>query len=239
MSIVMRVEKIIKKFGGLVANDNISMNVEEGMILGLIGPNGAGKTTFFNCISGFYKVDSGKIIFKERDITNLSPEKICKLGITRTFQIVKTVNNMTVEDYIMSSAFCRTWNSVNAKKIALETLEFVGFNLYNKKNYLAKELTLPDKKVLQIAGALATKPKILMLDEAMSGLTENEQKDAIKLIKKIRESGVTLIVVEHVMEIIMSIADRIIVFDSGKKIAEDIPEKIANNPEVIKAYLGE
>jgi len=210
MSIVMRVEKLIKKFGGLVANDNISMNVEEGMILGLIGPNGAGKTTFFNCISGFYKVDSGKIIFKERDITNLSPEKICKLGITRTFQIVKTVNNMTVADYIMSSAFCRTWNSVNAKKIALETLEFVGFNLYNKKNYLAKELTLPDKKVLQIAGALATKPKILMLDEAMSGLTENEQKDAIKLIKKIRESGVTLIVVEHVMEIIMSIADKII-----------------------------
>jgi len=238
VSIILKVENLTKKFGGLVANDNIDMKIEEGMILGLIGPNGAGKTTLFNCISGIYKIDSGKILYRNRDIAGLKLNQICKLGITRTFQVVKPAKNMSALDYVMSGAFCRTWSTAEARNIALKTLKFVGFGLYEKQNLLARELTLSNKKALQIASILATRPKILMLDESMSGLTKNEQMDAIKLIKKIRKSGTTLIVVEHVMEIIMSIADRIMVLNSGKKIAEGTPEKIANNPDVIKAYLG-
>jgi len=135
MPLLLKVEKLVKKFGGLIANDNIDVNVEEGMILGLIGPNGAGKTTLFNCISCFYKIDSGKIIFKDKNITNLRPDIICKLGITRTFQVVKNIENMCVLDYVICGAFCRTWSSLQAKKIASETLEFVGFGLYEKRNF--------------------------------------------------------------------------------------------------------
>jgi len=152
--------------------------------------------------------------------------------------VVKTADNMSVLDYVMSGAFCRTWNTAKAKKIALDMLAFVGFGLYERGDYLAKELTLSSKKALQIASILATKPKILLLDEAMAGLTKNEQQNAIKLIMKIKDTGISLIVVEHVMEIIMNIADRVAVLNSGIKIADDIPKKIVNNPEVIKAYLG-
>ena len=235
---LLKISKLTKKFAGLIANDNINMNVEKGIILGLIGPNGAGKTTLFNCISGFYKIDEGKIFFEDRDITEFFPDRVCKLGIVRTFQVVKSPENMRVLDYVMTGAFCRTWNTAKAKKTALDMLAFVELGLYEKRNHLVKELTLSNKKVLQIASALATKPKILLLDEAMSGLTEKEQQDATKLIIKIRDAGITLIVVEHVMEIIMSISDRIIVLNSGKKIADDIPKKVANNAEVITAYLG-
>ena len=235
---ILKVSKLTKKFAGLVANDSIDLEVEKGSILGLIGPNGAGKTTLFNCISGVYGIDKGNIFFEDRDITNSSPDQVCKLGMTRTFQVVKPAENMSVLDYVMSGAFCRTWNTAKAKKIALDILNFVGFGLYERRDYLAKELTLLNKKALQIASTLATKPKILLLDEAMAGLTKSEQQEAIKLIMKIRNSGITLIVVEHLMEIIMSISDRIIVLNSGKKIADDIPKKVANNAEVITAYLG-
>jgi len=235
---LLKVNKLTKKFVGLIANNNISMNLEKGVVLGLIGPNGAGKTTFFNCISGFYKIDKGKMFLENRDITGFSPDRICKLGMTRTFQVVKSPANMSVLDFVMSGAFCRTWNTIKAKQIALDILSFVEFGLYEHRNYLVKELTLSRRKALQIASALATKPKILLLDEAMSGLTEKEQQNAINLIMKIKDAGITLIVIEHVMNIIMSISDRIIVMNGGKKIADDVPKKVANNPEVITAYLG-
>jgi len=235
---ILKVSKLTKKFAGLVANNSIDLEVEKGIILGLIGPNGAGKTTLFNCISGVYSIDKGNIFFEDRDITNSSPDQVCKLGMTRTFQVVKSVENMSVLDYVMSGAFCRTWNTAKAKKIALDILNFVGFGLYERRDYLAKELTLLNKKALQIASTLATKPKILLLDEAMAGLTKNEQQNAIKLIIKIRDSGITLIVVEHVMEIIMTIADRVVVLNSGIKIADDTPEKVSKDPQVIRAYLG-
>lgn len=238
MSIILKLEKVTKKFGGLVANDNIDMDLEKNSILGLIGPNGSGKTTLFNCVNGIYQVDSGNILFENKKINGLSPNKGCGLGITRTFQIPKILNNMSVLDYVVSGAFCRTWNIAEARGNALEVLKFIGFGLYEKRDFLANELTLSEKKSMQIASILATRPKTLMLDEAMSGLTKNEQQDAVRLIKKIRDLGITLLVVEHVMEIIMIIADRIVVLNSGKKIFDDIPKKVANNPEVIKAYLG-
>lgn len=235
---ILRVNKLTKSFAGLLANNQIDLEVEKGTIFAVIGPNGAGKTTLFNCISGVYKADEGSIFFENEEITKVPPDKVCKLGMARTFQVVKPAENMSALDYVMSGAFCRTWNSKKARNIALETLSFVGFGLYERRNYLTKELTLSNKKALQIASTLATKPKLLMLDEAMAGLTKNEQQDAILLIKKIRDSGITLIVIEHVMEIIMSIADRIAVLNYGEKIADDIPERIVKNPQVITAYLG-
>lgn len=238
MTVILKVNKLTKKFGGLIANSNIDMSVEKGEILGLIGPNGAGKTTFFNCISGFYKPDEGKILLEDKDITGFSPDRTCKLGATRTFQIVKLPENMTVLEYVMTGAYARTWNTFKAKKKALEMIDFIGFGLYEQRDFFCKELTLASKKALQIACALATTPKILMLDEAMAGLTQKEQQDAVRLLAKIRDAGITLIVVEHVMEIIMSISDRIIVLNSGRKIADDIPKKVASNTKVVSAYLG-
>lgn len=238
MPIILKVENLVKKFGGLIANNRIDMIVEKGMILGLIGPNGAGKTTFFNCVSGVYKIDSGKIIYEDKNISNLPPNIIAKLGITRTFQVVKDIKNMSVLDYVICGAFCRTWKLSEAKSIALEALKLSEFGLYEKRDILINNLTLADKKTLQIIAALATRPKILMLDEAMSGLTANEQVYAVRLVNKIKDLGITLIVVEHVMEIIMSIADKIVVINSGEKIAEGIPKEIVKNHDVIKAYLG-
>lgn len=235
---ILKVIKLTKKFGGVIANDNISLNLEKGTILGLIGPNGAGKTTFFNCISGFSKIDSGKIFLEDQEITGLPADRICKLGMTRTFQVVKSAENMKIIDYVMSGAFCRTWSSIKAKETALYVLSFIGFGLYEQRTHLVKELTLSQRKALQIASVFATKPKIILLDEAMSGLTEKEQQDAINLIMKIKGNGISLIVVEHVMNIIMSISDKIVVLNGGKKIADDIPMKVANKIEVTKAYLG-
>jgi branched-chain amino acid transport system ATP-binding protein len=234
---LVEIHNLTKRFGGLVANDDISLKAADGEIVGLIGPNGAGKTTFFNCISGFYQPDGGTIRFEGRDITRFSADQVCHAGIARTFQIVKTFKEMTVWENVMIGAFCRTSSLAKAREEALEVLTLTG--LAEKKDVQAGGLTIADKKRLEMTRALATRPRVLMLDEVMAGLNPMETQEAVELLRKINAQGITLVVVEHVMEAIMTISDRIVVLDYGKKIAEDVPAQIAVNEEVIKAYLGE
>jgi len=234
---LLEVQQLSKRFGGLVANDRIDLQVNEGEIVGLIGPNGAGKTTLFNCIAGFYPPSEGTVRFKGENITGFPANEICLLGIARTFQIVRIFKDMTVLENVMVGAFNRTNLAARAKTKALEVLDFCG--LAPKKSMLAGGLTIADKKRLEFAKALATEPTLLMLDEAMAGLNPAETVEAIELVRKVRESGITLLLVEHVMEVVMPISNRVVVLDYGKKIAEDVPEKVINNEEVIKAYLGE
>jgi branched-chain amino acid transport system ATP-binding protein len=234
---ILEVKGLTKNFGGLMAVKDINFYVQRGEILGLIGPNGAGKTTIFNMIGGFFKPTKGTVYFKGIDITNLSPPKICKLGITRTFQLVKPLYQLTVLENVMVGAFVRVRDPMEAKKRAIKILEFTG--QIDKKDMRAANLSHGDRKKLEISKALATQPELLLLDECMAGLNPHEVSDAIEIIKRIRESGVTLIVIEHVMKAIMSISDRIIVLNHGEKIMEGTPDQVAVNPEVIKAYLGE
>lgn len=225
------------KFGSLIANENVSFAIHENEIVSLIGPNGAGKTTLFNCITGFYKPFSGKVTYKDKDVTGIAPYEICRLGITRTFQIVQTLKEMTVEENVMTGAFLHTKSRKEAQKIAEEVIEMT--DLTKKKNLLGGSLTIVDKKRVEIARALATKPQILMLDECMAGLNQTEIKDVMNLCLKLKENGLSLLVVEHIMEAIMPISDNIVVLNAGKKIAEGVPSDIVNNDEVIKAYLGD
>ncbi|MGE5618485.1 MAG: ABC transporter ATP-binding protein [Sphingomonadaceae bacterium] len=234
---LLEVDRLTKRFGGLVANDNVSLTVEQGEIVGLIGPNGAGKTTLFNCIAGFYTPDSGTIRFQGRDITGSTPEQVCREGIARTFQIVRVFKGMTVLDNVMVGAYLRTGDNRAVLGRALEVLHFTG--LLPKKEMLASALTIADKKRLELARALATRPKLLMLDEAMAGLNPSECQEAVEIIRAINAEGVTILMVEHVMEIIMPISNRLVVLDYGKKIDDGAPDRVAKNPEVIKAYLGE
>ncbi len=234
---LLEVQELTKRFGGLVANDRINLQVNEAEIVGLIGPNGAGKTTLFNCIAGFYPPSGGTIRFKGEDITGLPANEVCLLGIARTFQLVRIFKDMTVMDNVMVGAFNRTNLAARARKKALEVLDFCG--LSPKKSILAGGLTIADKKRLEFAKALATQPALLMLDEAMAGLNQTETAEAIELVKKVRQSGITVLLVEHVMEVVMPISNRVVVLEYGKKIAEDAPEKVINNEDVIKAYLGD
>lgn len=234
---LLKVDKITMKFGNLIANKDVEFEVDEGEIVSLIGPNGAGKTTLFNCITGFYKPYKGKVFFQSKDITGLRPYVICNAGLTRTFQIVKTLKEMTVKENIMTAAFLHTNIFCEAEKIACEVMELT--NLSSKKDVLGASLTIVDKKRLEIARVLATKPKMIMLDEAMAGLNQTEIKEAMELCLKLKKNGITLLIVEHIMEAIMPISDRIVVLNAGEKIAEGRPDEIVNNENVIKAYLGE
>jgi len=234
---LLEVSNLTKRFGGLVANHRINVEIEKGEIVGLIGPNGAGKTTLFNCIAGYYRPDEGSVRFMGKDITGLPPERVCKEGIARTFQLVKIFKDMTVLENVMVGAFCWITDAREARREAMEILEFVGEA--EKRDVLAGSLTIAHKKRIELARALATRPKLLMLDEAMAGLNPAEISEAVELIRQIRDQGVTIFLVEHVMSAIMPISDRIIVLDYGEKIAEGLPEEIAMNEEVIKAYLGE
>jgi branched-chain amino acid transport system ATP-binding protein len=234
---LLQVNDLTKRFGGLVACDRVSVEIQEGEIIGLIGPNGAGKTTLFNCIAGFYPPNGGRVTFAGQDITSLPPDRVCQLGIARTFQVVKIFKDMTVLENLMVGGFVRSLNTRKVHQQAMETLNFTG--LTEKRDMLGGSLTIADKKRLEIARSLMTKPRLLMLDEAMAGLTQKETQDALELIHKLHEQKITLFLVEHVMEVIMPISHRVVVLEYGKKIAEDVPEKVSNNEEVIKAYLGD
>ena len=237
MAELLRIENITKKFGNLVANEDVSFTVNEHEIVSLISPNGAGKTTLFNSISGYYPPTSGKVYFKGQDITGKPAYEICRLGITRTFQVVQTLKEMTVEENVMTGAFLHTRSRKQAQRYAAEILERTG--LTEKKNIRGGSLTIIDKKRVEIARALATRPQLLMLDECMAGLNQTEIKDVMELCVRLKEEGLSLLVVEHIMEAIMPISDRIVVLNAGKKIAEGLPQEIVNNEEVIKAYLGD
>ncbi len=234
---LLEVKGLTKRFGGLLANDNISFTVNRGEIVGIIGPNGSGKSTLFNCITGFYRPDAGRVIYQSKDVTRFGTDRICKLGIARTFQIVQVISDMTVLENVMTGALLHFNKIQPAVKKAEEVLAFTG--LIEKKSFLGPELTIADKKRLEVSMALATQPKLLMLDESMAGLTRVELRGMMDLLKRIRQNGVTLVVVEHVMEAVMEISDRVVVLNSGKKIMEGLPQEVVTNKEVIQAYLGE
>jgi len=233
----LEVTGLSKHFGGLAANSDISFSVAEGEIVSVIGPNGAGKSTLFSCVTGFYKPDAGNVSFFGRDITRMRPNKVCKLGIARTFQIVQIVSEMTVLENVTTGALLRHNRIKPAMDKALEILAFAG--LYEKRDFLGTELTIADKKRLEVSMALATQPRLLMLDEAMAGLTKVELREILELLRKIRSEGMTLVIVEHVMEAVMQISDRVVVLNSGKKIMEGKPKEVVSDREVIQAYLGE
>ena len=233
----LEIKNITMKFGSLAANEDVSFTIHENEIVSLIGPNGAGKTTLFNCITGFYKPFAGRVICRGRDITGMAPHEICRLGITRTFQIVKTLNEMTVEENVMTGAFLHTRSRKEAAGITREILDLT--DLWGKKDMLGANLTIADRKRVEIARALATKPQILMLDECMAGLNQTEIKDVMNLCLRLKGQGLSLLIVEHIMEAIMPISDNIVVLNAGRKITEGAPQDVVNNEEVIKAYLGD
>jgi len=234
---MLELKNLTKFFGGLGAVVELSFQVKEGEIFGLIGPNGSGKTTIFNLINGFYPPTSGEVLFKGESISGQKPNAVCKKGIARTFQVVKPLSRMTVLENVMASAFLRVNGVSEAREEALKTLEFCS--LIHRKDYLAKSLTIGDRKRLEIARALATHPQLILLDETAAGLNPAELDQAIELIRKIREKGITILIVEHIMKVIMSISDRIHAINYGQTIAEGTPQEVANNKAVIEAYLGE
>ena len=234
---LLEVKGLTKAFAGLVAVKDVDFCVRRGEILGLIGPNGAGKTTIFNLISGSLKPTRGKIYFKGNETKGLTPPGLCRLGITRTFQLVKPLSQLTVLENVMVGAFSKIKDAEEARRFALEILEFTGQLPY--KDTMASSLTLGMRKLLEVSRALAPQPELLLLDECMAGLNSKEISDAVQLILKIRERGITLVVIEHVMKAIMSISDRIVVINYGEKIMEGIPEAVVNDQQVIQAYLGE
>jgi branched-chain amino acid transport system ATP-binding protein len=235
--VLLEVNNVTKRFGGIVALNDVSLTLNEGEILGLIGPNGSGKTTLLNVISGFYLPDAGSIKFEGADISRSRPSSICRKGIARTFQIVKPFSGMTVLENVTVGALLRSKSIKEAHRKTEEILQFLGLIHIMKKT--ASDLTLADLRRLELARALATDPKLLLLDEVVAGLNPKEVDDMILLIKRIIKDGITLIIVEHVMRLIMSLCNRIVVLHQGEKIAEGEPREIANNPRVIKVYLGE
>lgn len=230
------IKHVVRKFGGLVAVNDVTVSIQEGEIFGLIGPNGSGKTTLFNCITNFYPPHSGEIVFKGIPLTRKPTHQICRLGIGRTFQVVKPLRRMTVLGNVMTGAFLRTDSITEARDKALEALDFC--ELMHRKDVQAKDLPIADKKRMEIARALAGGPELLLLDEVAAGLNPKETEKAMAIVNKIRGRGVTCFVVEHVMKFIMGISDRMMCINFGREIARGTPKEIASNPEVIKAYLG-
>ena len=234
---ILKLDDVTKNFGGLTAVNKVNLEVEEGDIVGIIGPNGAGKTTVFNLVTGFLQPDDGDIVFNGHSLLRLQPHDICKLGITNSFQLVKTFPSLTVHENVMVGAFHHTKDVNSARKRALEILDFLRLNYL--RDMKAGSLTISDRRRVEIGRAIATKPKLLLMDEPMGGMTPIEIQNMLEEIRKIHEIGITLVIIEHVMKAVMSISDRIVVLNHGEKIAEGRPEEVSKNQMVIKAYLGE
>ncbi len=233
---ILEIKHVSKFFGGLAANSDVSFEMVTGMIMGLIGPNGAGKTTLFNCITGYYPPSRGEILFDGHRMNGLNPDAVCKLGMARTWQKVRPLAKMSVVDNVMVGALCRTNSLKKARDIAMEKIKVVG--LEKRIKVLAGSLPIGERKKLEVARVLATKPKLLLLDEVMGGLNPAESEEIIQLILDIKNLGITQMVIEHDMKAIMRISDRIVVLNSGEKLAEGNPQEIVSNKAVIDAYLG-
>ncbi|ALS22596.1 MULTISPECIES: ABC transporter ATP-binding protein [Paenibacillus] len=233
---ILEVNHLSKRFRGLLAVNDLSFHVNKGEILGVIGPNGAGKSTTFNLITGVYSPDTGEVKLNGQNITGLSPNEICKKGLSRTFQVTRPFGDMTVLQNVMVGAFLNTPNPRRAEQQALEMVEFVG--LGDKKHAVARTLSIIDQRRLEFARSLATEPALLLLDEALAGLNAMEVEEAIELIWKVKDAGVTLVVIEHVMKVINTISNRVVVLNFGAKLAEGVPKEVMNNSAVIEAYLG-
>ncbi len=234
---ILEIKNVSKLFGGLAANSNVSFSVEEGMIMGLIGPNGAGKTTLFNCITGYYPPSKGEITFDGRRMNGLDPDKVCMLGMVRTWQKVRPLAKLSVVDNVMVGALARTSSLKVARELAMEQIKVV--RMEHRADFIAGGLPIGERKKLEVARALATQPKLLLLDEVMGGLNPAESEEIIQLILDIKKRGLTQMVIEHDMKAIMRISDRIVVLTSGEKLMEGSPQEVVSNPDVISAYLGE
>jgi branched-chain amino acid transport system ATP-binding protein len=237
VSALLETEALTVRFGGILANADISIGVKEGEILGLIGPNGAGKSTLFNLVAGTYRPTSGRIRFEGHDITRLPPAVRCKLGIARTFQVVKSFETMSVLENVVVGALVRFTSTRTARAEAYRVLDVTGLTRRAEAN--ARDLTPPEKRRLEVARALATQPKLLLLDEVLTGLTPAEAQKGVELVRKIRDLGVTVVMVEHVMEVVMPLVDRAIVLDLGRVLVEGAPQAVVREPKVIQAYLGD
>ena len=234
---ILEIRHVSRFFGGLAANSDVSFSMQEGMIMGLIGPNGAGKTTLFNCITGFYPPSRGEIFFRGHRVNGLTPDKVCKLGMVRTWQKVRPLAKMTVRDNVMVGALARTNSLATAGELAMQQLRHV--RLAHKAAALAGGLPIGERKKLEVARVLATQPTLVLLDEVMGGLNPAESEEIIQLILDTKRRGITQMVIEHDMKAIMRISDRIVVLNSGEKLAEGLPREIVENQEVVTAYLGE
>ena len=234
---ILEVSKVTKRFGGLVAVNDLDMIVNEGEILGLIGPNGAGKTTLFNVIVGYYQPNEGQVVFQNHGITGLKPYEICRRGIARTFQTTKPFLDSSVLENVVIGGFAQIPSTAKAQEIALKALDML--ELGDRAETQASELTVPDRKRLEIARALATGAKLLLLDEPMAGLTPSEKVHTGDLLRKVREQGITLVIVEHDMKVVMTLCSRIILMNRGEKLLEGTPQEVSSDPRAIAAYLGE
>ena len=240
-NIILTIKSLSKHFGALKAVDEVSFEVKRGEILGLIGPNGAGKTTIANVVTGTYPKTSGSVIFEDTEISNLKPYQIARKGLTRTFQVVKPLIGMTVEENVLVGSLYgrdkRNTDMKNASKRAREIIKLVG--LESKKDSLVSDITLPDLKKMEFARVLAMEPEVLFLDEVMAGLNSTEVEEASILVKRVRrEKELTIVYIEHIMKAVMGISDRIVVLHHGRKIVEGTPQEVVNNSAVIEAYLG-
>ena len=233
---ILTVENLSKSFGGIHANKDISFDVEEGSILGVIGPNGAGKSTLFDLITGFTKPDAGKVKFFEKNIFGISPDKISNLGVGRTFQKLKPFADQTLLENVMIGAFVKEKDIKRARDRALEIIDFV--DLIEKRHHFAKELSTGQRKRLEMARAMAIDPKLLLMDEVTGGVDQKTIPGLVELVKKLKKTGVTIITIEHNINIIMEISDDVLALDQGKRIAFGEPKEIQNNKQVIDAYLG-